>query len=99
RPFMDTMADHGMSWMTTPVALPFIGVQPRAARRNIFGHERTASPRVRVVAYPKARLPRIACNDADAGGPFVGIGAVAFALMGASTWRGTRIAMGRGVFH
>ena len=31
RPFVYTIADCGMGWMTAPAALPFVGVQPRAA--------------------------------------------------------------------
>ena len=98
RPFVDTMADRGMGWMTAPVALPFVGVQPRAASRNVFGEEGTACPPVRVVAHPEALLTRVARDDADDGGPIVGIGAVAFALIGPSTWRVTGIAMGRAFF-
>src|SRR5262245_46641775 len=52
---------------------------------------------VRVVARPKARLARLARDDADDGGPIVGRGAVACALMGASTWRVTGTTMGRDV--
>ena len=32
--------------MTAPVALPLVGVQQRAASRNVFGNEGTARPRV-----------------------------------------------------
>jgi hypothetical protein len=39
RPFVDAVADRGMGWMTPPVALPFVGVQPRAASRNVFINE------------------------------------------------------------
>ena len=98
RPFVYAMADGGMGWMTAPVALPFVGVQPRTASRKVFGDEGTARPRVRVVAHPQALLARVARDDADDGGPIVGIGAVAFALIGASTWRVTGIAMGRAFF-
>src|SRR3712207_112841 len=94
RPFAYTMADRGMGWMTAPVALPFIGVQPRAASRNVVGDEATTRPRVRVVAHPQALLARVARDDADDGGPIVGIGAMAFALISTSTWRVTGIAMG-----
>ena len=98
RPFVCTMADGGMSWMTAAVALPFVGVQPRAASWNIVGDERAARPCVCVVAHPKALLTRVTRNNADDGGPIVGIRAVAFALIGASTWRVTGIAMGRAFF-
>jgi hypothetical protein len=73
-----------MGWMTAPVALPCVGVQPRAASPHVFGDEGTARPRVRVVAHPKALLARVARDDADDGGPIVGVGPVAFALIGAS---------------
>jgi len=98
RPFVSAMADGGMGWMTAPVALPCVGIQPRPASRKVFGEEGTARPRVRVVAHPQALLARVARDDADEGGPIVGRGAVALALMGASTWRVTGIAMGRAVF-
>ena len=70
------VADRGMGWMTTPVALPFVGVQPRAASRQVFAGEPMTSPPVRVVPYPKALLARVARDDADDGGPIVGVGAV-----------------------
>jgi hypothetical protein len=98
RPFVDAVADRGMRWMTTAGALPFVGVQPRALSWNSFGHERAARPWVRVVAHPTARLARVPRHDADDGGPIVGRGAVALALIGVSTWGGTGIAMGRAVF-
>jgi hypothetical protein len=98
RPFVYTMADGGMSWMTAAGALPFVRVQPRVASWNIFGDERAARPCVRVVAHPKALLARVPRDDADAGGPIVGIGAVALTLIGASTRWVTGIAMGRAFF-
>jgi hypothetical protein len=98
RPFVSTMADGGMNWMTAAVALLFVGVQPCATSWNIIGDERAASPCVRVVAHPKALLARVPRNEADDGGPIVGIGAVALALIGASTRWVTGIAMGRAFF-
>jgi hypothetical protein len=98
RPFVYTMADGGMSWMTAAVALAFVGVQPRAASWDIFGDERAARPRVRVVAHPQALLARVPRNDANDGGPIVGRGAVALALIGASPRWVTGIAMGRAFF-
>ena len=35
RPFVYTMEDRGMRAMTAPIALPCVGVQPRAARRKV----------------------------------------------------------------
>jgi hypothetical protein len=82
RPLVATMADHGMGWMTGPVALPFVGVQPHAASRTVVGDEGTASPRVCVVAHPKAGLARIPRDDADDGGPIVGIDPMLLPLVG-----------------
>jgi hypothetical protein len=98
RPCVDTMADRGMGGMTAPVALPFVGVQLRAASWQVFGDEGTARRLVRVVAHPPARLTCIARNDADEGGPIVGLGAVALALIGPATWRVAGVAMRRAVF-
>ena len=86
-PFAYPMADRAMDGMATPVALPFVGVQPRAASRNGFGDEGTARPRVRVVAHPEALLTRVARNNADDGRPVVGIGAVPPPLIGAPPGR------------
>ena len=98
RPFAYPMADCAMDWMATPITLPLVGVQLRAASRKVFGDEGTARPCVRVVAHPKALLARVPRDDADNGGPIVGIGAVSPALIGASTWWVTGIAMGRAFF-
>jgi hypothetical protein len=98
RPFVDAVPDRGMRWMTAAVALPFVGVQPRAASWDIFGDERAARPCVRVVAHPPALLARVPRDDADDGGPIVGVGPVALALIGASTWWIAGIAMGRAFF-
>jgi hypothetical protein len=94
-PFVDAVADRGMGWMTPPVAPPLIGIQPRAASRKVFDDEPMTSPPVRVVAHPKTLLARLTRDDTDDRGPIVGIGAVALALIGTSTWGGTGIAMGR----
>jgi len=98
RPVAGPMADGGMGWMTAPVALPFVGIQPRTANRNVFSDEATARSSVRVVAYPKALLTRVARNDADDGRPIVGVGTVAFALISTSTWRVPGITVGRAFF-
>src|SRR5262245_29608462 len=55
-PFVDPMADGGMGWMTTVIALPFIGVQDRVLPRNILGDEVGAGALVRVVTHPKTLL-------------------------------------------
>jgi hypothetical protein len=84
--------------MAATIALPFVGIEPRAARGHVVGHKGVAGLPVRVVADPPALLARVARDDADDGGTIVGIGAVPFALIGASTrWIGG-IAMGRAFF-
>ncbi len=98
RPFMHTVVDSGMGRMAATIALPCIGIEPRAASRNVFGDEVVAGPRVRVVAHPKARLARLARDHTDDGGTIVGIGAVPLALISASAWRIAGVAMGRTCF-
>src|SRR5262245_15328029 len=82
RPLMHAVADRGVVWMTAPVALPFVGIQQRAASRNVFGDQGTARPRVGVVPDPQALFAHVTRDDTDDGGPIVAIGAVAFALIG-----------------
>jgi hypothetical protein len=96
--FAYTMAARGIGWMTAPIALPCVGVQPRAPSGKVFREEATARSCIRVVAHPEALLARVARHDADDGGPIVGIGAVALPLIGPSTWWGTGIARGRAFF-
>ena len=98
RPGVDTMADRRMGGMTALVALPCVGVQPRAASRHGFGDERTARLPVRVGAPPEALRTRVACHHADEGGPSMGRRAVACACRGASTWRVAGSGRGRALF-
>jgi hypothetical protein len=97
-PFVDAVANRGMGWMTPPVALPLIGIQPGAASRKVFADEPMTSPPVRVVAPPKTLLARLTRDDTDDRGPIVGRGAVALARIGTSTWWVAGIALGRAVF-
>ena len=98
RPFAYAMADGGMGRMTAPVALPFVGVQPRAVSWDVFIDEATA---VCLSAWsPTQKRCYLCCfkrRRCD-GGPIVRIGAVAFALIGPSMWRVTGITMGRAFF-
>jgi hypothetical protein len=97
-PCVDAMADRGMVWMTTPVALPLIGIQLGAASRKVCNDELVTRPPVRMVAHPQALLARLARDDTDDWGAIVGRGAVACALIGPSAWWVGGIAMGRTVF-
>jgi hypothetical protein len=57
RPFAYTMADRGMGRMAATIALPLVGIEPRAARWDIGGDQVVAGPRVRVITDPEAVLP------------------------------------------
>jgi hypothetical protein len=98
RPFAYPRADRALAWRATPIALPPVGGQRRAASRDGVGDAGAARPWVRGVARPKPRLARLTRDDPEDRGPIVGVGAVAVALMGASAGRGARTAMGRACF-
>jgi hypothetical protein len=83
RSLMDAMADCRMGWMTPSVTLPLISIDPCALRRNILRDQGCAGARVGMVAHPPARLPRLARDDTDDGGPIIGVGAVPLPLVGA----------------
>jgi hypothetical protein len=97
-PLMDAMADRRMGWMTSPVTLPLISIEPRAPRRNVLGDQRCAGTRVGMVAYPPALLPRLTRDDTDDGGPIIGIGAVPLPLVGTPPRRISGVEMGRACF-
>ena len=80
RPFVDAMADRGMGGMTPPVALPLIGIQTRAASRQVFADELVTSPPIRVVTHPQSLLARFSRDDTDDRRPIVGVGAVALVV-------------------
>ena len=74
-PFVDAVADRGMSWVTPSVALSRIGIQLGAANRQVFHDALMTHPPVRVVAQPKPLLACVARDEADDGGPIVRSGA------------------------
>src|SRR5262245_40133977 len=61
-PFVDAVADRGMGRVTSPVALPLVGIQPCAASREVFHDELKTRPSVGAVAHPK---PLLACLTRD----------------------------------
>src|SRR5262245_53363803 len=97
RPFMNTMADRGMGWMTAPVALPFVGVEQSAPPRNVLRDQRPAGVRIGMVTHPPALLPRLTGDDTDEGRAIIRIGPVPFPLIGAPPGRIGRGSM-RGAF-
>src|SRR6266511_2260468 len=89
RPLVHAVADGRMAPMTAAIALPLIGIKPRAARCNIFGNQRLTGPRIRVVTHPEALLTRLPRDHTDDRGAIVGIGAMPFPFIGAPTgWIG-----------
>ena len=59
RPFAHTMGNRGMVRMAVTIALPFVGIEPRATRQHVVGNEGVAGLPVRVVADPKSLLTRV----------------------------------------
>src|ERR687883_1468502 len=55
-PFMSTVADGGVGWMATAVALPCIRVERHAVRRDVLGAQVRAGAWGCVVADPPALL-------------------------------------------
>jgi hypothetical protein len=98
RPLVDAVAYRGMGRVTAVIALPFICVQDRALQRDILGDQGSARTPVRMVADPKALLPRLARDHTDDRGAIIGISAVPSPFIGTSAWRIVRVAMGRTFF-
>ena len=98
RPLVHAVADRGMGRMAAPIALPFVGIELRAASRHVLRDQGTARARVRMVADPEALLARVPRDDTDDGRTIVGVGAVPFALIGAPAGRIRGVAMGRAFF-
>ncbi len=97
-PLADTMAHRGMGRMAAVIALPLISVQPCTASWKALDEEPVTSPPVRMVAHPKTLLVCLTRHDTDDRGAIVGVGTMAFALIGASAGRVGWVAMGRAVF-
>jgi hypothetical protein len=86
-----------MARMTPPVTLPLIGVEQRAARRDILRDQGGTGMGVGMVADPPALLSRLARDHTDDGGTIIGIGAMPLAFIGAPPGRIGGISM-RGAF-
>ena len=61
RPFVHAVADRGMGWMAPPIALPLIGIELRAANRNVFRDEARDTS-----ACPRGRTPKSAARPSRA---------------------------------
>src|SRR5919197_36393 len=87
RPLVYAVADGGMGRMATTIALPLVGIESCATGRHVVGNEVVAGPRVRVITHPEAVLTCLPRYQTNNGWAIVGISAMPFALIRASTWR------------
>jgi hypothetical protein len=97
-PRMHAVADRGMVGMTPLVALPLIGIEPRAPGRKVFRDQGRAGVGVSMVAAPPALLPGLARDYTEDRRPSIGIGAVPPPLIGAPPGPIGGIAMGGAFF-
>jgi hypothetical protein len=97
RPLVNAVANSRMVRMTSSVALPFISIEPRAARRDVLRNQRSAGARIGMVADPPALLSRLARDQTDDGGTIIGVGPVPPSLIGAAPGRGGGVSR-RGAF-
>src|SRR5262245_32304665 len=65
RPLVHLVTHGGMGQMTPPIALPLIGIEPRAARRDVVRNQRRAGAPSGMVAHPEALLTRVPRDDAN----------------------------------
>jgi hypothetical protein len=98
RPLVPAMANSGMGAIAAPIALPFIGIQLRADGWDIVRDQGSAGACIGMVADPQALLARVPRHHPDDGREIVGVGAVAFPLVGTSPGWISRIRMGRALF-
>jgi hypothetical protein len=85
RPLVHAVADGGLAWMAPLIALPLIGIEPRAARRKVLRNQARAGVRVGMVADLPALLPRLTRDHADEGWAIIGRRTVPLPFMGTST--------------
>jgi hypothetical protein len=82
RPRVYAMANGGMARMAPAIALPRIGIEPRAAPRDMLRDQGGAGAHVGMVADPHALLPRLAREQPADGRTIMGLGPVPLACMG-----------------
>jgi hypothetical protein len=97
-PFVHAMTDSSMRWMAPPVALPLVGIEPRAVSGDVFRHQCRAGMPISMVANPEALLTCVPRDDADNGWTIVGVGPMPFSLIGPPTRRIIRVRMRRAFF-
>jgi hypothetical protein len=98
RPLVHAVANGGMGWMVAPIALPVVGIQPRADGWDRLREQGSAGACIGMVAAPQALLARVPRHHTDDGRAIVSVGAMPFSLVGTSPgWiRGSRL--GRALF-
>ena len=94
RPLTHAMAHRGMSSMAPSIALPLVGIERRAASRDVRRDQFRAGTRVCVVADPEPLLACVPRQHTDDGRAIIGVGPVPFAFIGAPPGRISRIEMG-----
>src|SRR4051794_33610384 len=73
RPLVHAVADRRVVGMAPALALPRIGVEPRAAHRDVLRAQRRAGARLGRLADPPALLPRLARDQTDERGTLMGV--------------------------
>ena len=97
-PLMHAVTDRRVGWMAAPIALPLIGIKPRAAHGDVVGNPGVARTPIRVIADPEALFTRLPRHHTEDRGTIVGVGAVPFPLIGPPPRRVGGIGMGRAFF-
>jgi hypothetical protein len=87
RPLVHAVADCRVARMAPAIALPLIGIEPRAAHRDVLRDQDRAGARIGMVADPQALLPRLARDQTDDRGTIIGVGPVPFPFIGAPPGR------------
>jgi hypothetical protein len=98
RLLVHTMTDSGMRCIALPIALPLVGIEPRAAGGDVLCNQCRAGMPIGMVAHPEALLTCVPRIDADNGGAVVGVGPMPSRLIGTPTGQIIRVRMGRAFF-
>jgi hypothetical protein len=77
-PFAGAVAHGGMGGVAAMITLPLVGVECRAASRDVVSNKVAAGLPVRMVADPPALLARVPRDDADDGRAIVPISPVPY---------------------
>jgi hypothetical protein len=98
RPLVHAVADGGMERMATPIALPRVGREQRAARWDVLRDQCRAGTGVCMVADPEPVLAHVPRDHTDDGWGIVGIGPMPAPFIGAPPGRIGGVRMRRACF-